>query len=246
MLERLKRFYDPQPLTPAQLRDHIYSTYFHLRVGLCVIAFAFPILLLVIGWWHSIHPQGSMSAYYFAFSPEDSNLRVFPGRVLFVGILFALGVALYLYKGLTIFENVMLNFAGFFALVAALFPMQPPLYCKDQLGPNCGTPIPYVHEAAGFVVFGCLIAVAWHSADRSALDSRTKNLFPKLYKTIAALMFFLPATAVVMAAGFGIKNTWLFIVEGLILWTFAAYWGVRTWELHLSGVEKEAIKGVRN
>jgi hypothetical protein len=246
MLERLKRFYDPQPLSPAQLRDHIYSTYFHLRVGLCVIAFAFPILLLVIGRWNSIHLQGSMSAYYFAFSPEDSHLRVFPGRVLFVGILFALGVALYLYKGLTKFENVMLNFAGLAAVVAALFPMQPPLYCKDALGPNCGAPIPYVHEAAAVVIFVCLIAVAWHSADRSALDSRTKKWFPKIYKTIAALMVILPATAFVVGARYGGNSITLFIVEVLILWTFAAYWGFRTWELQLSGVEKEAIKGNRN
>src|SRR5262245_34820054 len=115
-----KDFFDPRPLDPDQLRDHIYSTYFHLRIGLCVIAVAFPILLLGIGRFYSIDPQSSMSDYYFAFSPENSNLRVFPGRVLFVGILFALGVALYLYKGLTTFENVMLNFAGLFAIVAAL------------------------------------------------------------------------------------------------------------------------------
>jgi len=55
----------------------------------------------------------------------------------------------------------------------------------------------------------------------------------------------LPATALVVG-WYGTNSTTLFLVEALILWTFAAYWGVRTWELHRSGVEKEAIKGTRD
>jgi hypothetical protein len=242
MSGEMHMLFKQRPMSPEELRDHIYSTYFHLRVGLCVIAFAFPILLWGIGWLNSIGLQGSLSEYYFAFAPENSPLRVFPGRVLFVGILFALGVALYLYKGLTTFENVMLNFAAVAALAAALLPMQPPKYCE-----NCGTPIPYLHTVAGLVVFGCLIAVAWDCANKSAVNSRTdrqKWWFPKIYRAIAVMMFFLPVTAVVMAAWFGINDTRLFIVETLILWSFGAYWGVRSIELWLTEAEKDAMKGI--
>ena len=78
-------------MTPKQLQKHIYKTYFALRLGLCVFGFVFPVLLLGIGWWKDIPLQVSMSAYYFAFAPPTSELRDFPGRVVYVGILFVVG-----------------------------------------------------------------------------------------------------------------------------------------------------------
>jgi len=64
-----------------------------------LLAFVFPPLLLLIGWWNDIPFQSSMSDYYFAFAPPTSELRVFPGRVVFAGILFVLGFFLILYRG---------------------------------------------------------------------------------------------------------------------------------------------------
>jgi hypothetical protein len=113
-------------MTPKQLQNHIYKTYWWLRGGLCVLALAFPFLLLGVGWLNGISLQDSMSEYYFAFDPHESPLRVFPVRVVFGGVLFALGFSLILYRGLSMLENVLLSIAGFFALVAALYPMQTP------------------------------------------------------------------------------------------------------------------------
>jgi hypothetical protein len=100
-------------MTPKQLRNHIYKTYWWLRVGLCVLALAFPFLLLGVGWLNGISLQDSMSEYYFAFDPHESPLRVFPVRVVFAGVLFALGFSLMLYRGLSKLENVLLNIAFF-------------------------------------------------------------------------------------------------------------------------------------
>jgi hypothetical protein len=42
-------------------------THFCLRVGLCVLAFLFPVSLVGFGWWKGIPLQGSMSALGDAF-----------------------------------------------------------------------------------------------------------------------------------------------------------------------------------
>ena len=91
-------------MTPNKLQEHIRSTYFSLRLGLGLLAFLFPVLLVSYGYLREGIPfQTSMSDYYFAFVPKDSPLRVFPMRVFFVGILCAIGVFLILYRG--VFKN---------------------------------------------------------------------------------------------------------------------------------------------
>jgi len=52
-----------------------------------------------------------MSAYYHTAMRE-----------VFVGILFAVGAYLYLYKGFSAVENIALNLAGTFAICIPLFP----------------------------------------------------------------------------------------------------------------------------
>src|SRR5262245_12464771 len=180
-------------MNERQLQAHIYNTYITLRVGLFLIALAFPILLIVIGLFNHIDIQSSMSHYYFAFAPKGSELRVFPTRVVFVGLLFALGVALILYKGFTKWENRLLNVAGAAALVAALFPMEAPDYCKINCE-NIPPIFPYlylVHPLAGVVVFGCLAIVAVFCTEetlKDLTDRDQKEGFRRYYRRIAFLM----------------------------------------------------------
>ncbi len=82
-----------------ELLPHILSTYFILRIGMGIIAIAFPISLWFVGLLRGVELQTSMSAYYHT-SMQD----------VFVGILFALGTFLYLYKGFSKGENIALNF----------------------------------------------------------------------------------------------------------------------------------------
>jgi len=242
-------------MTNQELQKHIYTTYITLRVGLFLLALAFPILLIVIGWFNHIDIQSSMSHYYFAFAPKSSELRVFPGRVVFVGLLFALGVALILYKGFTKLENWLLNVAGAAALVAALFPMQAPDYCKNC--ENIPPIFPYlylVHPLAGLVVFGCLAIVAVFCTEKTLKDltaSDQRKWFRRIYRGIAGLMILTIALAGGMAAYFKITDRmifsrdgwWIFFFEGIGLWMFAAYWLVRSIELSISQAEWSKLTG---
>ena len=87
----------------AELQAHMVGTYHNLRVGIGVIGLALPVLLWLGGKFLDGMPlRGSMSAYYY--SPTMRNV--------FVGILFAIGVGLYLYKGFSTKENWALNAAA--------------------------------------------------------------------------------------------------------------------------------------
>ena len=99
-------------MTPAELQEHIYKTYFWLRGGLCLLAFVFPFLLWGTGSWNEIPLQNSISDYYFAFAPPNSELRAFPGRVVFVGVLFALGFFLILYRGFSKYRKLDVEYSG--------------------------------------------------------------------------------------------------------------------------------------
>jgi hypothetical protein len=130
-----------------RLQQHVASTYRNLRFVLVIIGFAFPPFLYLLGqFWYGIPLQGSMSAYYWAESPGDGPIRSLvasylsgsafplaqlegaPMRSWFVGLLFVLGIFLYVYKGFSDTENWLLNVAGGAALGVALVPM----------GWNCG------------------------------------------------------------------------------------------------------------
>jgi hypothetical protein len=241
-------------MTGEQIQKHIYNTYITLRVGLFLLALAFPILLIGIGWLNDVHVQSSMSHYYFAFAPTTSDLRVFPGRVVLVGLLFALGVALILYKGFTKWEDWLLNFAGGAALVAALFPMQAPDYCRNCESSPIFPYVQWVHPAAGLVVFGCLFFVAIRCTEatlKDLTDPDQQKWFRRIYHGIAWLMILTIALAGGMAAYFKITDRmifflderWIFFFEGIGLWMFAAYWLIRSIELSISQAEWNKLTG---
>jgi hypothetical protein len=237
-------------MTPEQvkeqekLQEHIYKTYYGLRNGFFAIAILFPVLLAVIGWWNHIQLQGSMSAYYFAFAPPESPLRVFPARAVFVGFLFMLGICLILYKGYSKQEDWLLNIAGAAGVVAALVPMQTPPGCN-----NCGSnTFAYVHEIAGVVGFVCIASVALFCTNKTLIKVpdnprwwRQKQWFRRAYNTLGILMILAPLTAIVMTVFFGIYDMRIFFAEGAGLWVFAIFWLVRTWELHVSQAEWNAL-----
>ena len=102
-------------MIPSEIRRHITQAYFNLRFGNAVAAFLFPLILWFGGRFLADVPlQPSISAYYYT-----------PMRDIFVGILFAIGSFLYLYKGFSRQENYALNCAGLLALGIAVFPETP-------------------------------------------------------------------------------------------------------------------------
>ena len=101
----------PPPRDSRELWKHFSDTYFALRVGLAALAFAMPLALYLYGRFrHGLDLQPSMSAYFWAAAADQC--ATFPMRTIFVGFLFAIGVGLFLYKGLTPLENYTLNAAA--------------------------------------------------------------------------------------------------------------------------------------
>ena len=81
-----------------------------------IIGIFLPLLLWLVA--YVISSQGllpSMSAYYHSVS-----------RDVFVGALFAIGAAAFLYKGYSYKENIAMNLAGIFAVGVAVFPTDCP------------------------------------------------------------------------------------------------------------------------
>ncbi|MGD8309207.1 MAG: hypothetical protein PVG98_07155, partial [Chromatiales bacterium] len=111
----------PPPRDSRELSKHFSDTYFALRSGLALLAFAMPFVLYLYGRFrHGLDLQPSMSAYFWAAG--NGQCATFPMRTIFVGFLFAIGVGLYVYKGLTPLENTVLNAAAICAALVAIYP----------------------------------------------------------------------------------------------------------------------------
>ncbi|MBV9921994.1 MAG: hypothetical protein JOY78_14230 [Pseudonocardia sp.] len=103
----------------------IAQTYRGLRVGMVVLVLLLfgSVLFEIVrtGVAGQLCLQPSISAYYYT-----------PARPVFVAALSAVGAGLIIYRGTTAAENVLLDFAGFFAFVVAFVP--------TKIGTNpCGT-----------------------------------------------------------------------------------------------------------
>ncbi len=222
------------------LRDHMLATYSMLRRGLVVLGVAFPLLLWGIGKYaYGIPLQHSMSAYYFAPYPDSPDEKTFPMRIWFAGILFAIGTALYLYKGFTNWENVALNFAGGFAALVALIPMMI----------DCGTDCTFSPHGifAGLLFLSlAFVALVCAQATLAYLPPQHEDLLPGFrlrYKVIGALMVASPLVAFVLTRTTNGRSYFIFWAEAFCVWCFAWYWLEKTREMKKSNAEKEALEG---
>ncbi len=217
-------------MEPDKLRLHLLATYCALRFGLALLALAFPITLVVIGLHEGVPVQHTLSDYYFAF-PEDLDVRAFPTRTWFVGILFAIGALLVLYRGYSRTEDLMLDVAGVCAFIVAVFPTVVPDYCK-----NCGEfPFTWLHTAAAVTMFLCLAFVALTSSQetlsRLPPNSTRRWWYRTLYDLIALFMIGLPIAGIIMAFVVDWSSSNVLIVEWMAIYAFAAYWLLKTVEL---------------
>src|SRR5262245_35522282 len=193
----------PPPSDSKELAKHFSDTYFKLRMGLSVFAFATPLVLWLVGKLaYGLDLQPSMSAYFWAALPDQC--ATFPMRTIFVGFLFAISVCLFAYKGLTGLENNLLNAAGLCALAVALFPEQlvasaaaaePRVADLFQTCPAVAQwaqdPPPRIHYPAALVLFVLLAIVAWSCAKESLKflpAGRDAARFRRAYKSIAIAM----------------------------------------------------------
>ena len=263
-LPALKSLNAPPPPQARALWQHFSDTYLSIRLGLTVLAFAFPILLWAWGRFvHGLPLQPSMSAYFWAAGVE--HCASFPMRTIFVGVLIAIGACLYLYKGLTAMENLLLNGAAICAVLVAVVPerlgkadsnprvmslfAQCPAVSQWAVEQHSGLPYHYL-AAVGLFVF--LFLVAWFCACKS-LDYLPPH--PRLSK--AQLRFFYRSIALSMPiigaigglAVYLVRNEQtpaVFFLEMAEIWVFAAYWGLKSFEMSLTKLEKDPQAAVGN
>jgi hypothetical protein len=225
----------------SKLLKQVFSTYFWLRFGLVVIGVGFPILLWAWGKVKGLPLQDSMSAYYWAPPVQGEGE---PVRALFVGGLFAIGSFLFIYKGYTRRESIVLNFAALCVIGVALVPM----------GWNCGSDCPSVsvHYLLAISAFFCLAFVAFFEA-RETLDElgdqrlqilfniRLKTLFNILYWA-TSLCFFL-GPLVVLGWHWRYQNsTVTFWLEASLIYAFALFWSFKSLELFLWEAERQTLQ----
>ncbi len=221
----------PSQLTPKQLRNTILLAHVYLRIGIGMIALLFPLLLWLGGSIRSHTAlQNSMSACYHKSI-----------RDLFVGILFALGSFLYLYKGFSRKENYALNCAGVLAVGIAVFPM-------DKPGGNDDTTFtaPYMHTVCAIVFFLVISYVyIFRTADTLYLIQYRNHavLFSLLYKIIGVCMIVFPCVAALLTYTqrhhFTSDNRpTIFAVELAATWIFSVYWLLKSVEIHITQADR--------
>lgn len=216
------------------LQDHIAATYLTLRIGIAVLAIALPFILWIGGHVRADLPlQGSMSAYYHGGTGAM--------RDEFVGVLFAVGAFLYLYKGFTTLENYALNLAGVFIVGVAIFPME------WECGDSCkGFSL---HGVCAVLFFLSIAYVCiFRASDTLELisDKDKVKRYKKSYKLLGMGMLASPAIAVLLTFFLQphseAKST-VFFVEAAGVLIFAWYWILKSREIHLSNAEKAALEG---
>jgi hypothetical protein len=223
------------------LSEHMLATYKTLRRSLIVLGLTFPFLLWGVGkGLYGIPLQSSMSRYYFAPYPESPDEKIFPMRIWFAGGLFAIGAALYLYKGFTNWENVALNLAGSCAALVALVPMS----IEPCTGSNCSFSW---HGLFAVLLFLCLAFVALFCAQATLqyLPPEHKHLLPGFrlrYKVVGVLMVLSPLGAFVLTRNTEGQSYFIFWAEAFCVLTFAWYWFEKTREMELSKAEKKAVE----
>jgi hypothetical protein len=209
----------PGELPPDKADDilaNISASYFMLRRGMALIAFAFPVLLWVGGGL-----EGSLSAYYHA---DGGRLRD-----VFVGVLWAIGSFLALYRGYSTAEDRALNVAGLAAVAVSLAPMDWPRHSVE-------TATGALHYAAAI---GFFLAIAYvclfRSGDTLALmrDEGRAARFRATYRVLGWLMALLPPAvwAIHRLLPRPDEPIALFFVEAAGVYVFAAFWTVKSREI---------------
>lgn len=237
----------PTDSRSPSLQEHIVKTYGGLRRGIALLAIALPIILSVGGFIkYGLVPQDSISAYYHAFVPTAQSPGLFEVagngvmRNWFVGILWAVSVFLILYRGYGWRENTALNIAGVLLIAVAMFPM-------DW---TCGTTCPKVsvHGVSAILFFFAIGYICiFRSGDTLPLvkDPDARASYQRWYRLIGLVMWLFPLVVALFEFfklhPFGTRT--VFFIEAAGIWTFAAYWLLKSREISLTNADMAAIEG---
>ena len=224
------------------LSNQIAATYKMLRIGIAVLAFAFPLLLWLGGCLLADLPlAGSMSEYYHASSSIHPGEGA-PGQGVmrneFVGILFAIGAILFIYQGYTRFEDWALNLAGILAWGIALFPM------TWSTGP--GDSSFSLHGTCAISFFVCIAYVCiCRASDTLKLihDDVLRQRYHRTYIYLGIAMVAFPALAFFLISRLPAHKSAIFFVELAGIYVFGTYWVVKSHEVSKTDSDQKAAMG---
>ena len=217
------------------LQEHMLWTYYGLRVGLALIGIFLPVVVYFAGGvLHHVWLEGSISAYYH--TPPSQVW--FTTRDLFVGGLLAASACLYLNKGYSNKENIALNLAAIFAVFVALLPTAP-------RGEPTGL-ISILHGTSAVLFFLCIAYVSLRRSGDTLelLEPTERPRYEQLYKATGGAMIASPVLAVVLSWALdpdSPSRTTVFWIETLGIWSFAAYWIIKTGEMRKSSAERKGL-----
>jgi hypothetical protein len=209
--EDKKRF--QQLFTTQAVKSYVY-----LSFGMGVVALALPIALVLFGGYRDHY---SISFFYYVPGPT---------RDILVGCLWAEGVFLFLFHGLSKAENWILNVAGVAAISVAMNPMP-----TEQCAPG---PAITLHAASAILFFLCLAIVAVGLSKQRIkyiIYPPKRRRFARAYDVAGGAMIAMPlAVAAIHFLGpRECESHWIFWIEALGIWAFAVYWFVKTLEYKL-------------
>jgi hypothetical protein len=218
-------------VSSEKLQHDILNTYFTLRMGIVFLSTMLPLILYFGGMlWGGIHSlASSMSAYY----GENGGTM----RDWFVGILWTVGSFLYLYKGFSELENILLNIAGGFAVVVAMIPCN----CwNDGIGPENK-----LHSFAAVSFFGAMALVCLLCANDTItlLPEACQASYKRRYRAIGIVLLASPLAAVTSSYALGQHHQYKFFIEAFGAWTFGYYWWTKSNEFKITSAEKRAALG---
>jgi hypothetical protein len=204
----------------AVLHEHVFGTYLSLRRLLAVTGFLFPLVLLGIGWWNGVEVKSSMSAYYH----EDAV------RDFFVGGLFLEAGLLASYRGYSPAENMILNAAAILAMIVAIFPT-----CD-----TCGAVTLHGAAAVGFFIAIASVMVFCSNQTLQHLEEGKRRAYRNRYYGCATVML-VGIGAALTANWVGKFKEYVLVAEWIGVWSFSAYWMIKTSELRASGILRRRV-----
>lgn len=220
--------------SPDELQKHMAATYFTLRMGIILLAATLPLILWFGGMALGLSLKASMSDYYWS-----------PMRNVFVGILWAAGAFLYLYKGFSKPENYALNLAGIFVICVAMLPTAAPI------PPGAVLPraeLLTAHGASAVLFFAAIAYVCiFCASDTLPLmkDEALAKKYSATYKVLGILMVTAPASAyllTLLAQSTAESKSYVFFIEFVGVWIFAAYWLLKSRELSQTDAERLVVE----
>jgi hypothetical protein len=156
-------------------------------------------------------------------------------RNWFVGLLFGVGVFLYLYKGFSTTENYALNLAGLLAAGIALYPMD--LWETSHSGTLHG-----VFAVAFFIAIAFVAIFCARDTLHLIGSEAERQRYARTYVVLGILMFILPIATWVVTVWTN-NGSKVFFLEMAGILVFSAYWLAKTFEMRRNNALARAARG---